>query len=94
MKNFGNMLTGLMISAFAYVAILFLGIAVGYLLGYEFLSQQVLDIGMDFLPINVILGLLAGYIGGSSRGFNGALVGGLIAGVLAAGARLLLVYFG
>ncbi|MBN2043701.1 MAG: hypothetical protein JW757_01670 [Anaerolineales bacterium] len=94
MKNFGNMLTGLMISTFAYVAVLFLGIAAGYLLGYEYQSQEVLEIGLDFLAVNVIAGMLGGYLGGSSRGFNGALTGGLIAGVLAAAARLLLVYFG
>jgi hypothetical protein len=94
MKNFGNMLTGLMISTFAYVAVLFLGIAISYLIGYEYQSKEVLDIGMDFLLVNVIFGMLGGYLGGSSRGFNGALTGGLIAGVLAAAARLLLVFFG
>jgi len=94
MKTFGNMLTGLMLSTFAYVAVLFLGISAGWLIGYKFLSQQVLQIAFDFLWVNVAVGLVAGYIGGSSKGFNGALTGGVIAGVLAAVARLLLVYFG
>jgi hypothetical protein len=81
-------------STFAYVAVLFLGIAAGWLIGYKFLSRQVLDIGLDFLGINVIAGVLGGYLGGSNKGFNGAMTGGIITGVLAAVARLLLVYFG
>ncbi len=94
MKTFGNILTGLMLSTFAYVAVLFLGISAGWLIGYQFLSKQVLQIGLDFLWVNLILGIVAGYIGGSSKGYNGAMVGGIIAGVVAAAARLLLVYFG
>lgn len=94
MKAFGNMITGLMLSTFAYVAVLFLGISAGWLIGYRFLSHQVLQISMDFLWVNVIAGLLGGYIGGSSKGFNGAMTGGIVAGVVAAITRLLLVYFG
>jgi hypothetical protein len=93
MKNFGHMITGLMMSTFAYVAVLFLGISAGWLIGYQFLSRQVLNIAMDFLIFNVLAGVLGGYLGGTSKGFNGAMTGGIIAGVLAAVARLIFVYF-
>lgn len=93
MKNLGHAITGLLMSTFTYVSVLFTAVAVGYFLGYRGQSQSLLAIGMDYLVFNVFAGLLGGYIGGSTNGYSGALNGGIIIGILAAVVRLTLVYF-
>jgi len=93
MKWLNNAIVGFLGSIISYAAVLFGGISIAFLLGYVYQSNYALQLGMDYLIVNVFAGMLGGYVGGNNRGFNGALIGGVIAGAIAAGARLLYVFF-
>jgi hypothetical protein len=92
-KNIAYMLTGAMMSIFAYAGVLFLGISIGMNFNISLHYRYLMNLGLNFLPYNLIAGALGGYIGGDSDGNNGAIIGGIIAGVLAAIIRLIFVYF-
>ena len=93
-KSVVNVIVGLLMSTFAYAAVLFLGIAIGYQVGFPMDYGQAMRLGLDFLIYNLFAGAIGGFVGGESNGYNGALVGGIVAGVLAAVVRLLYVYYG
>jgi hypothetical protein len=88
-----DVIVGLLMSTFAYAAVLFLGIAIGYQLGFPFDYNQAMQIGLSFLAYNLIAGAIGGFVGGETNGYNGSLVGGVVAGALAAVVRLLYVYY-
>lgn len=92
-KSIVHVIVGLLMSTFAYAAVLFLGIAIGYQLGFPFDYNQAMQIGLSFLAYNLIAGAIGGFVGGETNGYNGSLVGGVVAGALAAVVRLLYVYY-
>ena len=93
MKHLSNAITGTFSSILSYAAVLFSGVSISYLLGYEAQASTVLALGLRYLIYNLVAGITGGMIGGNNRGYNGALIGGIVAGVLAGAARLLYVFF-
>ena len=93
MKYLSGAITGTLSMVLSYGAVLFTGVSISYLLGYEYQASQILNLGLRLLVYNVGAGIMGGIIGGNGRGFNGALIGGIVVGVLAAAARILYVFF-